>query len=71
MTDVPRLYDWLERVSIRDPKVRERIVAILQHSEPEVFLKMVRWADERLHGRPAQSIEHGGTATIILRAIRE
>ena len=60
--------EWLEGVSVNDPKVRERIVAILQHSEPKTFLKILRWADERLNGKPGQSVDLNieGKPTLLL-----
>jgi hypothetical protein len=63
-------YEWLDG-AVNNPKVRERYEAILGQGDPDLFLKALKWGDERLRGKPSQSIEHGGTATVILKAVRE
>ncbi len=60
--------EWLASVSVKDPKVRERLGAILEHGDPELFRKVFQWAFEVLHGRPGQSVDltSGGQPTLLL-----
>lgn len=47
-------YQWLRSV-VYDPVVRQRYADILLRSrDPELFLKALKWGDERLHGKPSQ-----------------
>ena len=47
-------YVWLAKI-VYDPHVRARYEAIMRKSrDPELFLKALKWGDDRLHGKPNQ-----------------
>lgn len=53
-------YDWLRSI-VYDPRVRARYEAIMLLSpDPDLFLKALKFGDERLHGKPTQPVDFGG-----------
>lgn len=53
-------FEWLKDL-VYSPEVRRRYEAILKLSpDPELFLKALKFGEERLHGKPVQPVDFGG-----------